>query len=109
MNNIDFLETEDELVFAIRDLRKMLFVIECYDLYRRGMIPNIDSCRYTEELIDDFAIELIGIMNDKALEIDVLSDNLFEWYRLNSEGRMRSPERTPCAGGASPTEGKGSD
>lgn len=106
MNNINFLSTEDELIYAIRDLRKLLFLSECNDLYRRDLIPNLlhNSCYYDAELLDELGVDLIDLMNKKAKEIDTLTDNLFEWYRdRESGGEDAPPERAGRAGGASPS------
>lgn len=83
MKHHDFLQTEDEIIFAIRDLQKLIFLSECYDLYRRNLIPNLEhnSCYYTEDLLDDLQSELLDLMNQRARDLDVLTDNLFEWYR----------------------------
>lgn len=109
MTHEEFLQTEDEIIFAIRDLQKLLFLSECYDLYRRDLIPNLqhNSCYYSKDLLDDLQSELIDLMNQHIRDIDVLTDNLFEWFRVcqsESKGDAPPPERTPCAGGASPTE-----
>ena len=105
----DFLQIEDEIIFAIRDLRKLIFLSECYDLYRRDQIPNIrhNSCYYTDDLLNDLQQDLIDLMNQYARDLDVLTDNLFEWYRVSqseSRGDGAPPERAPRAGGASPTD-----
>ena len=83
MINPEFLRTEDEIIFAIRDLRKLIFLSECYDLYRRNLIPDLEhnSCYYTEDLLDDLQTDLLDLMNQHARDLDVLTDNLFEWYR----------------------------
>lgn len=88
MTHVDFLQTEDEIIFAIRDLKKFIFLSECYDLYRRDQIPNLrhNSCYYTEELLNELQIDLLDLMNQQARELDVLTDNLFEWYRA-SQGK----------------------
>ena len=109
MSDNEFLQTEDEIIFAIRDLQKLIFLSECYDLYRRNLIPNLEhnSFYYNEDLLDDLQSELIDLMLQHTHDLDVLTDNLFEWFRVcqsESEGDVPTPERTPCAGGASPTE-----
>lgn len=109
MNNINFLSIEDEIIFAIRDLQKLIFLSECYDLYRRNQIPNLEhnSFYYTEDILDELQSDLINLMLQHTHDLDVLTDNLFEWFRVcksDSEGDAPTPERTPCAGGASPTE-----
>ena len=83
MKHPDFLETEDEIIFAIRDLQKLIFLSECYDLYRRNLIPNLEHnlCYYTKDLLDDLQQDLIDKMNQHARDLEVLTDNLFEWYR----------------------------
>lgn len=109
MTRNEFLQTEDEIIFAIRDLQKLIFLSECYDLYRRDHIPNLryNSCYFTEGLLDELQIDLLDLMVKHTHDLDVLTDNLFEWFRVcqsDSEGDAPTPERTPCAGGASPTE-----
>ena len=105
----DFLQTEDEIIIAIRDLQKLIFLSECYDLYRRDQIPDLrhNSCYYTDDLLNDLQQDLINLMNQHARDLDVLTDNLFEWYRecqSESRGDGAPPERAPRAGGASPTD-----
>ncbi len=109
MTHEEILQTEDEIILAIRDLQKLIFMSECYDLYRRHLIPNLEhnSCYYTEDLLDGLQSDLIDLMVKHTHDLDVLTDNLFEWFRVcqsESEGDAPTPERTPCAGGASPTE-----
>ena len=105
MTHEEFLQTEDEIIFAIHDLQKLIFLSECYDLYRRNLIPNLEhnSFYYNEDILDDLQSELIDLMLQHTHDLDVLTDNLFEWFRVIQRG-TRPPERTPCAGGASPTE-----
>lgn len=88
MTKADFLQTENEIIFAIRDLKKLIFLSECYDLYRRDQIPNLrhNSSYYTEDILDDLQQDLFDLMNQNARELDVLTDNLFEWYRA-SQGK----------------------
>ena len=109
MIQFDIFQTEDDIIQAIRDLRKLIFLSECYDLYRRDQIPNLrhNSCYYTEELLDELQIDLLDLMNQQARDLDVLTDNLFEWYRecqSESRGDSAPHERAPRAGGASPTD-----
>lgn len=109
MTHEEFLQTEDEIIFAIRDLQKLIFLSECYDLYRRDQIPNLryNSCYFTEGLLDELQIDLLDLMIKHTHDLDVKTDNLFEWFRVcqsESEGDAPTPERTSCAGGASPTE-----
>ena len=83
MINPEFLQTEDQIIQAICDLRKLIFLSECYDLYRRNLIPNLEynSCYYTEDLLDDLQSDILDLMNQHAHDLDVLTENLFEWYR----------------------------
>lgn len=109
MTNVEFLQTEDEIIYAIHDLQKLLFLSECYDLYRRDLIPNLqhNSCYYSKDLLDDLQSELIELMNQHIRDIDVLTDKLFEWFRVSQSGSKDdapASERTPCAGGVSPTD-----
>ena len=88
MTKADFIQTEEDIIQAIRDLQKLIFLSECYDLYRRDQIPNIrnNSSYYTEDILDDLQQDLFDLMNQNARELDVLTDNLFEWYRA-SQGK----------------------
>lgn len=109
MTHEQYLQTEDEIIFAIRDLQKLIFLSECYDLYRRNLITKLEhnSFYYNEDLLDDLQSELFDLMLQHTHDLDVLTNNLFEWFRVcqsDSEGDAPTSERTPCAGGASPTE-----
>ena len=97
MTHEQFLQTEDEIIFAIRDLQKLIFLSECYDLYRRNLITNLEhnSFYYNEDLLDDLQSELIDLMLQHTHDLDVLTDNLFEWFRVC---------QSDSEGGASPTE-----
>ena len=114
-SNLDIL---DEIDFSIRDLRKMLFLSECYDLYRRDLIPNLEhnSCYYTEDLLDELQSDLIDHMNQQALEIDFLTEMLSRRVLAvehdsgdDGEGVARAKERATSSVVPNTNEGLRSD